>query len=292
MVKITIEGKEVPRIVIYPEVPQPVELIEQRNGQRVTAETCRALEFGRVDPAGEGEAAELLRWLWEHAGDHLVKSDGAKVSSGGRWNGWQAAAWVATNDLAVATRLASPIEFKVSDGGRRMLHGGTDEACLRWEIATKHCRCGADGDGLCTCLDEGFGKLNIALRSGKLIELGQQSLGPVNRENARGMLFASRSVQTVFPTIDLPREQGRPTGTGKDDNTALQGMAKLIEGGKVKTINAAARAAAAGVSAHSSNSQVESIVRRLADKYRKAAAAGEVPLPKKPQKDAAPMLEK
>jgi len=73
MVKIT---------VTHPEVPQPPELIEQRNSQCVSVETCSALARGAVDPAGDGEAAELVRWLWENAGDS------ANVS--GRWNGWQA----------------------------------------------------------------------------------------------------------------------------------------------------------------------------------------------------------
>ncbi|MFA7596000.1 MAG: hypothetical protein WCY92_06555 [Novosphingobium sp.] len=221
MVKITVEGRELPPIVTYPETPQPLELIEQLNGQRVTVETCRALEFGTVDPAGDGEAAELVRWLWEHAG--------GTANNAGRWNGWQAAAWIATNDLAVTGRLASSIEFNARGGGRRTLHAGTVEACLRWEIVTKkHCRCGADGDALCTCLDEGFGKLNAALRRGELIELGQQSIGPVNRENARGMLFASHMVRERAAFLIV----GRPTVTALRDGTQLidaSALAELVE---------------------------------------------------------------
>ena len=194
MVKITIDGREVHRIVTHPEAPQPVELIEQRNGQCVSVETCSALARDAVDPVGDGEAAKLVRWLWEHAGNPAPNSE--------QWNGWQAAAWIATNDLAVVARLAGPIEFRGKAGSwageRPTLLAGTVEACLRWEIATGHCQCGADRDGgFCLCLDGAFGELNAALRDGAMIELGQQSLGPVNRENACGMLFARRSVEKV-----------------------------------------------------------------------------------------------
>ena len=228
MVKITIEGKEDPRIVTHPEVPQPVELIEQRNGQRVSVETCSALARGTVDPAGDGEAAELARSLWEHAGDT------ANVS--GRWNGWQVAAWIATNDLAVVARLAGPIEFRGKAGNwvgeRPTLHARTVKACLEWEIATKkHCRCGATRDGLCLCLDEAFGKLNAKLRKGELgkhalIELGQQSLGPVNLENAKDKQFASRSVQDKFPA---PKTRGAPSGRGVHQASDAVVAAKILD---------------------------------------------------------------
>ena len=205
MVKITIDGKEGRRIVNYLELPQPIELIEQRNGQCVTVETCRALAFDSVDPAGDGEASELVRWLWQDAGD--------RSNVGARWNGWQAAAWIATNDLAVVARLSGTIEFRGQHGGRPTLHARTVEICLRWEIATRHCRCGADRDGLCFCLDKAFGKLNAALldQASELIELEQQSQGPVNRDNARGMLFAGRTVQSAFT---VPKRKGAPRGGG------------------------------------------------------------------------------
>lgn len=203
MVKITIDGREVPRIVVtHPEEPQPVELIEQRNGQCVSVETCSALARAEVDPVGDGEAAELVRWLWENAGNPAAVAP--------QWNGWQAAAWIATNDLALVARLAGPIEFRGKAGSwageRPTLHARTVQACLRWEIAAKHCRCGGGASGHCFCLDEAFGKLNAALRDGAVIELGQQSLGPVNRENARGMLFARRSVeaQSSFRLVAEP----------------------------------------------------------------------------------------
>lgn len=203
MVKITVGGQEVPRIVTSLEVPQPVELIKQSNGQSVSVETCSALTRGAVDPAGDSEAAELVRWLWEDAGNPAAISP--------QWNGWQAAAWIATNDLTVVSRLARLIEFRGKAGSwageRPTLHAGTMEACLRWEIATRYCQCGADRDGgFCLCLDGAFGKLNAALRDGEVIELGQQSLGPVHRENARGMLFARRSVeaQSSFRLVAEP----------------------------------------------------------------------------------------
>jgi hypothetical protein len=235
--KVTITGPGAgPRIVTYPEAPPPpIELIEQRGGQRVTVETCRALEFSTIDPAGDSEAAELVRWLWKHAGDTT------NVSA--RWNGWQAATWIATNDLAVVARLASPIEFRVRDGGRRTLHARTVEACLRWEIATGYCRCGVDRDGgFCLCLDLAYNKLNAELRApplgknamheGPLIELGPQSLEAVNRENAKAALFASRQVVGKF-TASKPR--GAPPGSGvhQSNDAALASMIlKQVEAGE------------------------------------------------------------
>ena len=283
MDKFTIEGKEVPRIVTYPEVPQPIELIEQRNGERVTVETCSALARGEVNPAGDGEAAELARCLWEQAGNP------ADISA--KWNGWQAAAWIATYDLIVVARLAGPIEFRGKAGSwageRPTIHANTVEACLRWEIATRYCQCGADRDGgLCLCLDGAFGKLNAALRNGAVIELGQQSLGPINRETARVMLFASRSVQAAFFVPDPVGVPGRPAGTGKNDEAALQHMRTCIEAHRVKSVNGAARLALPYVGAESSNTSTAGIMKRLYGKYMERANDGGWPLPRKPARAA------
>ena len=283
MDKITIDGREVPRIVTHPEVPQPVELIEQRNGQCVSVETCSALARGEVDPAGDGEAAELVRWLWEHAGNPSAVP--------AQWNGWQVAAWIATNDLAVVARLAGPIEFRGKAGSwtgeRPLLHARTVEACLRWEIATRHCQCGADRAGdFCLCLDGAFGKLNAKLRDGVLIEIGQQSLGPVNRENARGMLFASRSIQAVFRASEPVCGPGRPLGTGKDDEAALQHMRTVIEAHTVKTVNGAAELAWQYADADSWNTSKESIKKRLYEKYMKRVKNDGWPRPNKPDQVA------
>jgi hypothetical protein len=218
--KVTISGQGADnRIVTRPDLPQPPVLIEQRNGQRVTVDTCRALEFGTVDPAGDGEAGELVRWLWDNAGD--------QGNVGAKWTGWQAAAWIATNNLVVVARLAGVIEFTGQHGSRLILHARTVEACLRWEILNKHCRCGVDRDGFCLCLDEAFGKLNAALRNG---ELGQQSLGPVNRENARLMLFASRTVRDrlAFLIVGSPTVATLRDGAQLIDSSALSELVKTL----------------------------------------------------------------
>lgn len=223
MVKVFIEGREVPRIVTYLEAPQPPpELIEQRNGQRVTVESCRALEGGNVHPDGNSEADQLARWLWDHAGDT------ANVAA--RWNGWQAATWIATNDLATVAKLNGPIEFKAPAGMHGMVHARAIEALLRWDIATKFCGCGAEGGGLCTCLDEAFAKLNRALRDGALIELGQQSLGPINRENARGMLFSSRAIRdrAAFVIVAKSKAQAFRGGSQLIDESAMTELVKSL----------------------------------------------------------------
>lgn len=239
MMKITVEGQEVRCIVTSPEVPQPVELIEQSNGQCVSIETCSALAREAVDPAGDGEAAELARWLWGQGGNPDAISP--------QWNGWQAAAWIATNDLAVVARLASPIEFRGKAGSwageRPTLHVRTVEACLRWEIATRYCQCGADRDGgSCLCLDGAFGKLNAALREGAVIELGQQSMGPVNRENARGMLFASRAVRdrSEFVIVEKTTQRLRDGSQLIDEGTMLE-LVKTLEITSARRLNSEQR---------------------------------------------------
>lgn len=228
--KVTISGQGADnRIVTSPDLPQPPVLIEQRNGRRVTVDTSRALEFGTVDPAGDGEACELVRWLWENAG--------SRGNVEAKWTGWQAAAWIATNNLVVVARLAGLIEFTGQHGSRATLHARTVEACLRWEISDKHCRCGVDRDGFCLCLDEAFGKLNSALRNGDLVELGQQSLGPVNRENARVMLFASRTVRARMAFLIV----GNPTVTTLRDGAQLIDSSSLLELVKTLEITSARR---------------------------------------------------
>jgi len=258
MVKITIEG--VPSLIVSGiETPQPPELIEQRNGQRVSVETCRALARGAVDPAGDGEAAELVRWLWKNAGDT------ANVS--GRWNGWQVAAWIATNSPDVVARLNSPIEFRGKAGSwsgeRPTLHARAVEACLRWEIATRHCRCGAGAGGLCICLDEAFGLVNAALRNGKLIEVGQQTLGPVNRENAQSMRFASRSVQHKFPA---PKTRGAPVGRGvhqASDSVVVQKIIDQVGSGQFPNYNQAINASLDQVAGNSDEAKRKRLRRAI-----------------------------
>lgn len=214
MVKVSIEGAG-PRIVsIVEPPPQPIELIEQANGQRVSPATISALAYGAVNPAGDGEAAELLRSLWANAG----VDRGAE----GRWDGWQVATWIATNDRANAARLAGSIDLKTATSSA-MVHASNVEACLRWEIATRHCRCGAASDGgYCSCLDDAFARLNVALRAGELVEIGSQFMGPINCDNARGMLFASRAVLDRFPRL-VEASRGAP-GSATDE-----AMSELVE---------------------------------------------------------------
>ncbi|WEK44736.1 MAG: hypothetical protein P0Y64_08125 [Candidatus Sphingomonas colombiensis] len=252
MVKVIAEGKN-PPIASYPEAPQSSQLIEQLNGQRVSVETCHALAFGAVSPAGDGEAAELIRWLWDHAG--------AQAMDAGRWNGWQTVAWIATNNLAVVARLAGPIDFIDRHGGRSLLHARNVEACLGWEIAHRHCRCDAGQDSYCSCIDDGLGKLNAKLRVGELIELGQQSLGPINSENAQTLLFSSYKVKKLFPA---PKPRGRPAGNGIDDAAAIEEMHGLIKRGEATSVYAAAIMVAPNAAGSKAG---DSTARRLERKY-------------------------
>jgi hypothetical protein len=191
MIKITVEGKEVVGIVSYPEVlpPPAPELIAQRDGRRVTIATCEALATGRVATSGHGEAADLARSLW---------NDATSTEVSARWNGWQAAAWIATNKLAMVARLAGPIMFNGPAGRRLMLHTRTVEALLRAEIA-HHCRCGAVPEGDCVCLDRAFATLNRALRSGVLFDVVSQSLDPVTAGTAGSVIFLAKDVQAEWP---------------------------------------------------------------------------------------------
>lgn len=202
MVKVTIEGAG-PRLVTVsaPQEADPARLIEQRNGQRVSIQTCRALELGQIDPWQTGEAGELLRWLWEIAGQDVTDSE--------RWNGLQAAAWIATNDLRTVRRLGGPIEFAGDMGGRPFLHPRCIVALLRWEIAEAHCRCGSPGS--CLCLDEALGELNAALWAGDIRELGQHSTGPVTIDNARQHWFSSTRIPDCF-RLQRAKGDGGPIG--------------------------------------------------------------------------------
>ncbi len=170
------------------EVENAPDLILQRNGQLVTSKTIRELAAGRVGPETEGEAGELVRWLWE------VAATGGGMPS--QLTGWQAVAWLATRDEANVRRLLSRIEFLIGPHSHDLLPYQVIERCLRWAASQTACRCGEPTN--CKCVDFTFSRLNVALRTGRIVDLRSQSTGPMNSANADHFVFQRAQIEALF----------------------------------------------------------------------------------------------
>jgi hypothetical protein len=169
-----------------PPLPQT---IEQVGGRHFSLGAVRQL---RSAARPRGEAADLLAWVWAHAGD----------STGLYWrlDGLRAAAWIATCDDVTVNRLRQ-LEYN-DERGCEQLRPEQLVHALRKHIAEHHCQCGAKEAGepeFCDCLDHAFGKLNQAVRAGALFELREHSREPVNLDNARLSIFSARDLQRLFP---------------------------------------------------------------------------------------------
>lgn len=259
--------------------PSAPRLIEQRNGSCIRSEIVEAVARGQVDPREIGDGPELLRWVWDN---HCPTSPAQPL-----WNAWQAVAWVMTKDETIARKMGGAIEL-TSERGPVWLADRARVTCLIWEIERLQA---AGALGPCIGIDAAFASISKASRNGDLPQLQSGKLDRVWERCARAVFFHSFDVMQVFPISRCTSAPGRPAGTGKDDEAALKHMASLIEGGKVKTINEAAKAALDLVALDSSNTQPDSIRRRLAGKYTERAEAGKVPLPRKPPRNVEAKLE-
>lgn len=174
------------------------DMIEQAGGRSFSQGATRRLKTGG---SANGEAAELRQHLWN------LETSG---SAGNRLNGLQAAAFVATRDAVLAGKVRRTISYRCAS-----YHGVETEfvhidhvvGALRHDIAHNHCGCGEPSD--CLCLDHALGWLNQAVRSGRLIDIGEQSREPITIETAWRRSFARRDIELLLLASDIP-------GNGED----------------------------------------------------------------------------
>lgn len=180
-----------PRIVQPGSAPKPLPQVQRH----IPAEVVRAIIEGAVGLGDESEAGELLRITWRNAdrgGD-----------TGSRWNGWQSAAWIATNNLSIVRRLGSTVELREPAGlPIGLLKRKAVERCLRWTVATEFCRCKATSISGCTCVDRAFAVLNDALRDGAIYELSRHQRGPVTRDDAAIVVFEAAQMRAASFQLD------------------------------------------------------------------------------------------
>ncbi len=174
----------VQRRVVYPGPAAP-----PIRPARVSREMLRAIARGQVSVAAEGLAGEVLRSAW------LAAGDGDSAPS--RWTGWQAAAWIATNDLAMVRRLTSPIEVVGDEDVRETLDPAVVERCLRWSVASQFCACRPAHSAACACIDLAFGKLSRAIRNGEVDEIAEHSVAAINPNNASCARFVRSQIEAV-----------------------------------------------------------------------------------------------
>ncbi|WP_294288522.1 hypothetical protein [uncultured Sphingomonas sp.] len=181
------------RIVQTAPAPVPSPLSQVR--RPIPATVARSVIEGAAKLGDEGEAGELLRITWRDAdrgGD-----------AGTRWNGWQSAAWIASNNLSIVRRLGSSVELRGPGGiPIGLLKRKAVESCLRWAVATDFCRCGSSTISGCTCIDRAFARLNAALRDGAIYELSRQLRDPVTRDNAAVVAFEAALIKGASFELD------------------------------------------------------------------------------------------
>lgn len=112
--------------------------------------TAAAVTFSEEDQLGE----ELLE-RWQRFTNPVA------AQAADEWNILAALAWIATSDLAVASRAMHRFR-DVPEGSR--YH---ELACLRWDVHRSYCRCpGASGWQDCRCVHAAFDKLIDAMKKG------------------------------------------------------------------------------------------------------------------------------
>lgn len=192
-------------------------IVEQANGARFSREATLRISCG--NPV-DGEAAELLRSLWDSHGAtastpklmglllrggrgqeaQLSDAEPAVADSGGIWNGLQAIAYLAGCDMSVVSKLGDRIEYR--DHGRRrlLLNLRHVSRLLHQEIAERHCRCEAKKSRLpadCDCPDAAAFLISDALRRGKIPDIRTGTREPLALDNAWGREFRRSDVEQL-----------------------------------------------------------------------------------------------
>lgn len=143
--------------------------IEQRDGARFPRNEIEALQSGWTNDA----VAAPLRHLWKVAPARAVGKDATAEE---RWTELQAIAFLATRNLAIVGKLATPIEYTGTSGGRLMLSRRQIMACLQREVGTRHCACGARKARtaeVCRCLEIAQILFETSQRLGRVTPAGR-----------------------------------------------------------------------------------------------------------------------
>lgn len=169
--------------------------IIQMNGHSVTGEDVQQILRGIVSPGDETEAGRFLRALW-------LAADGGERTI---WSGLPAAVFLATGDHLTVRRLLSPIEV-LAERGREILPTRAIAKCLRWTIDSLIQAGRIEAVGATGCVDTAFMRLNQAMHEGAIFP--RSGAGPVNRENAHGVMFAAAQVTALLPRSAPTEELG------------------------------------------------------------------------------------